>query len=258
MPEELKTQNENSANVANPPASTEATSAESTSTSNNQTVITPPVDPTVEGQTSVINQMKSEITKPDAKVKTESTEVTPPANTEVKPPEAKNDKVETVTAPTEYELELSENSPLSEADLDAVVELAIKYKLPEDQAKQLLAKKEELYNKGMKDLQEKAVKNINEQAALIRKHPDFSGEKLEETLNTIDLAVEKFDTDGSLRAFLNNPSSNNIGFLNFIHSVGKSLKTGGNIPGKGQSSGGSGDQKTALQAMYPDFYKKDS
>lgn len=160
-----------------------------------------------------------------------------------------------------YELELDDNSPLTEKDLDEVVALASKYKWPKEVAEKYLKDRESAYTLGEKSLRDKAAEHIRKQKEAFLKDPDFQGEKLKESLETIDLVVKQYGEPG-LAEFLKGPGGNNLAFAKTMLKIGKILKQDAQdmgkdlTAGKGKSNGASGERtrESALKDMYPSFF----
>lgn len=176
-------------------------------------------------------------------------------NEEVKTEEVKTEETKPVESPTEYEIALSDKSPLSEKDLDDVVELAQKYKWTKEEAEAYIAKKEDAYNRGAETLRNKAIETLKAEKEKFLADPDFKGEKLKSSLETIDLVVSKYGSP-ELAAYLKGPGGNSLPLAKMLLKIGSLMKQD-TIQGKGVSSGTKADNtvEAALQNMYPNFFE---
>jgi hypothetical protein len=174
-----------------------------------------------------------------------------------KPVQAADDKKldpKTDAPPAEYELTLSDKSPLDEKDLDEVVSLAEKYKWTKEEAEAYITKKEDIYNRGIEGVKKQAENAINAEKEKFLKDPDFKGDKLVDSLNSIDLVVSKYG-DADLRAYLKGPGGNSLALAKMLLRVGNLMKSD-TMQGKGTSTpepkGDSREQ--ALSKLYPSFF----
>lgn len=156
----------------------------------------------------------------------------------------------------EYEISLSDKSPLTEKDLDEVVALAEKYKWSKEDTENYIAKKEEVYTRGRDELHKQAQEIIRKDKEKFLADPDFSGEKGKESLATIDLAVSKYG-DQALKDFLKGPGGNNIPIAKFLLKIGNLMKQD-TFHGKGTTTptptGNSHEEM--LKSSYPSFFKE--
>lgn len=156
----------------------------------------------------------------------------------------------------EFEIELKEGSPLTETDLDEVVELAEKYKWNKEDTDKYIAKKEELHTRGVESLRNQAKEVIQKEKEKLLADPDFQGPKLKDSLNTIDLVVSKYG-DKDLAEYLKGPGGNSLPLAKLLLRLGNMMKQD-TIHGKGVSGTPSqeGTVEGAMKTMYPSFFKE--
>lgn len=184
--------------------------------------------------------------------------VVPEEENPVSTPEKTEEKKEEVPASDdEYELELPEGSILTEADLDEIVAIAEELDLSKEAAEKLLKDRESVYKKGVEATTSEAKRVFEAEKQKLLDDPAFKGEKLVESLDTIDLAVQKLGGD-EMREFLKGPAGNSLPLAKFLLRVGKALKPD-NFVGRSSSATPSATrtQGDALKDMYPTFFEGD-
>ena len=156
---------------------------------------------------------------------------------------------------TEYEIELSDKSPLTSEDLDEIVGLAEKYKWTKEEADAYISKREGLYNRGYEDLRSKASEILKAEKAKLLADPDFKGDKLPISLKTIDSVISKYG-DPELKTYMKGPGGNSLSLNKFLLKIGSLMES--DTP-KGKGIGGNpsneGTRESALQKMYPSFFE---
>jgi len=151
-----------------------------------------------------------------------------------------------------YDLELSDDSPLEQEDLDAVAEIASANGLNKEQADSMIKKMEASYAKGMNVSQAKLEGFKSE----LMKDPDFIGDKGKESFFAIHKAAKTFG-DENLDKALNDPYiGNNVHLARFLKKVGEQVSND-NFVGKGGSGDSSGltEHQQALRNAYPEMFK---
>jgi len=181
-------------------------------------------------------------------LKVPSSEV--PVATEI--PEAT--AVSSIIDPDEYEIELSDDSPLSAEDLNEIAEEASARNLSREDANKLIASREASYNKGVefksKEYNDRLVKDYN----AIISDPMFIGDEKAKTYEAINRAVETFG-DSEMVELLRTPEiGNNITLAKFLKKIGDAMAP--EIPlHKGISMEHGGKDNDSLKRSYPEFYK---
>jgi hypothetical protein len=153
-----------------------------------------------------------------------------------------------------YDLELSDDSPLEQEDLDAVAEIASANGLNKEQADSMIKKMEASYAKGMNVSQAKLEGFKSE----LMKDPDFIGDKGKESFFAIHKAAKTFG-DENLDKALNDPYiGNNVHLARFLKKVGEQVSND-NFVGKGGSGDSSGltEHQQALRNAYPEMFKEE-
>jgi hypothetical protein len=161
-------------------------------------------------------------------------------------------------APTEgYELELSEDSPLSDEDFDAIVAEANEFKLTKEQAESRIKQAESLYTKGQQDAYKPRMEYYKNQVDLFNKDPDFNGDNKAAAYLSIKKAVDKFG-DPELLAQLSSPEiGNNYALAKFLKKIGDSVGVD-NPAHQGKGVAGAPAEidpyQQSLRNLYPDFF----
>jgi hypothetical protein len=167
-------------------------------------------------------------------------------------------KVEAPVVPQEYEIEFSDKSPLTETDMDNIVAMAEKHNWTKEEAEAHIAEREQLYNRGFQDLKAQATKIVNAEKEKLMADPDFKGEKLITSLETIDLVVNKYGSP-ELAAYLKGPGGNSLALSKMLLTVGKLMKQDtmpSNSKGLGPKSEVGDSREAMLERSYPHFFKK--
>lgn len=208
-------------------------------------------------------EMKEKVVIPEVEDKPlEEEESQTPASSEEKSTEEKPaeetepEKVAEGTADEEYELEILDGSPLTEEDLNEVAAYAEKYNLTQEEAQKLLSDREKVYQKGQDATMAKAKEVFEAEKQKLLSDPDFKGEKLDDSLAKIDLAVEKIGGE-EFREFLKGPAGNSLPLAKFLLKIGN-LMASDSFVGKGRGAGqvAVDPQEAAYRKMYPNFFEK--
>lgn len=238
MPEELNNQN----STPETPK-TEATTTQDTSSTNTSNTPAPKAD---------------EVTTPPATEKVETPEEKSALeelgvikDDDKKPEDKKPDDTKEAE---EYEIALADNSPLTEADLDAAVALAEKHNWTKAETEAFLSEREQVYNRGLSAIQEQAKNAIKAEKEKLLADPDFKGEKLAQSLEAIDLVVSKYG-DEEFKKYLKGPGGNHLPLAKMLVRLGNLMKAD-TIQGKGKNapSAPEGSKESAFKNLYPAFF----
>jgi hypothetical protein len=154
-----------------------------------------------------------------------------------------------------YDLELSADSPLTAEELNEIAETAGKFGLSKEDAEKLISDREKSYKAGSSKFESAYQEKIAASRKQIETDPDFQGDKRLETFASINRAVEKFG-DAELVALLNTPEvGNNIVIARFLKRLGDTMNSD-SLPGKGVVAPTVDKGNTALENLYPGFFKK--
>ena len=133
-----------------------------------------------------------------------------------------------------YDLELSEDSPLTDAQFDLIADLAEKNGFSKDEADKLIKAFEDQHS-GSKESFEKAQ---NEKLSGMRKEledmPEFQGEKRVGSTALIKLAVDKLGNDDLVEALKIPEIGNNKHLAKFLMNIGSRLSDDSIIGGGAQ------------------------
>jgi hypothetical protein len=162
------------------------------------------------------------------------------------------------TPPEDYEIELSEDSPLSDEDLQVISDYASENNLTKEQADKLITLKESAYKKGEATFKSAEEKKVLDARTQLLADPEFSGDAAKVSWESVSRAVETFG-DQSTIELLNTPGiGDNIVLARFLKKIGDMLRPDDNTPqGKGVNTPGPKDGSSShLQRMYPEYFEK--
>lgn len=176
---------------------------------------------------------------------------------ESKAPEA------SVAAPIEpepYEIEVDENSPLTQEELEAIAEYAGRMGLSKDEAQKMIVAQESLYKRGQETIQKAQTERIETMKREMYSHPDFQEGRKEATWMSINRAVQTFGNE-KLVAALSDPTSHgyNLDLALFLKNIGDALGPEV-LPGAGTPSSSAGNksfqetEEERYKRIYPGFY----
>ena len=198
------------------------------------TVETPPVQPTSE---TVVPPVTTPTTPP----------VTPPVATvpPVTPP-----------APITYDLKIAETSPLSQADVDAVLAVAKEHSLSNEQAALLLSQRETAVTELTTRSQEALNANKAAWVSEVQADKVMGGDNYNATLASVKLVMDHFTRVNPTAAAVLEAGLNESGlgshpaFVALISYIGKQM---GEDKGLGSSAtgGGGGGEKSLEKSFYP-------
>jgi len=173
-------------------------------------------------------------------------------------PEATSEEpeAETSTEDDGYELELSDDSILSQEDLDAIATEAAEKGYTKEQAEAVIKQQENLISKGI-EAQNKYLSNIlDERKAEFDKDPDFGGEKRAESFASIKRVTDAFGSPELTKA-LNDPFiGNNLAVAKFLKKLGDAMGQD-KIEGTGTAPKGKpvSSEEVKYKTLYPNFFK---
>lgn len=157
-----------------------------------------------------------------------------------------------------YELEIADDSPLTEEDLDAIVEQASRYKLSKEDAEKLIKQKEDAYKRGVEKIQSEYQAKIDAQRKEIMADPMFKDDDTsKQSFASISRAIETFGDEDMVKMVKSAEYGNNVVLARFLKRLGDALApdeksmTGG----KGSAGAAQVDGNEALKSLYPDFFK---
>ena len=158
-------------------------------------------------------------------------------------------------ATEEYELELSDASPISAEEFDAIVQKATDLGLNKEQAEYLISQSEAAHNKAAKSFEEKRNNEIKEAKAALLKDPEFVGDKAAASWDSVSRAVQEYGSP-EFQQLLTQPGfGDNVHLARFLKGIGDKIKPEGTPPGQGVLTPG-GQEKNTGKAWYPSFYKE--
>jgi hypothetical protein len=203
----------------------------------NPTTTTPPSEATPPATSSqATNQSPSETSKDTSEPpKAETPPVVEPPKVEVPPkveippaevvpPVVEPPKTETPPAePEGYDLEVAEDSPLSDADLQKIADYAAKNGLKKEEAMDLVASYEAQYKSGLSAAELAQQKVVEQRRQELNSHPEFSGENAQQSWNQVNRAVSVFGTPKIMESLGSEKFGYDVELALMLKEIGKAL-----------------------------------
>lgn len=155
--------------------------------------------------------------------------------------------------PSEYEIEVADNSPLSDDQLQKIAQHAEKYGLTKEEAQALVSDQEALISQGRNSEVEKYNAQLEQKRHALNSHPEFSGEKKAEAWDSVTLAIRTFGDDKLLKTLGNPEYGYDPELALFLKNIGDALKpekplgTGVNLPNLVDKNA----EEAAMRRRYP-------
>lgn len=156
-----------------------------------------------------------------------------------------------------YDLELSDDSPLTEEDLNEIAEEAGRLSLNKEDAQKLIAMKEKGYANGKTQVETAYQAKLVAAHKEIASDPMFQGEQKVKSFESMSRAIETFGDD-DLVALVKSPEfGNNVVLARFLKRLGDALApdTDSLTGGKGSAGKPEESHSNGLKQMYPSFFK---
>jgi hypothetical protein len=164
-------------------------------------------------------------------------------------------KEEAPVADEGYDLELPENSILSQEDLDAIAEYASINGLSKEAAEKLIAIKENSYKGGMDKVQAEISAKHKADFEAIQKDPIFIGEQKAKTYESMNRAIQTFGSPELVEILKTPEVGNNIVIARFLKAIGDAMAQD-TIQGKPAVASTEDKGNQTLQKLYPEFFDK--
>ena len=157
----------------------------------------------------------------------------------------------------EYELELSQDSPLSAEDLNEIATEAGRLNLSKEDAEKLIALKESAYKKGTSSVEEKYQQALWKNHDEMSKHPEFTGDAAAESWKYVNKAIAGFGSQELVELLKKPEYGNLVPVAQLLKKIGQAMAPDATPPeGKGVAGSPQVDpQKEALARQYPAFFK---
>jgi stalled ribosome alternative rescue factor ArfA len=152
----------------------------------------------------------------------------------------------------EYDLELPQDSLLTQQDLEEIAKVAEDLNLPKDKAEALLKQREETYKKGYGAYEQQLKAHAEAEVAALKADPAFATkEAFDESMVHINRVVSVFGNEDLVKA-LNTGIGNNLHIAKFLRTLGEAMAPESAPAGKGAATSGPADSRIeALKRMYP-------
>lgn len=178
-----------------------------------------------------------------------------------KKPEVK--KEETPKATEDYEIEVADDSPLTDDDIQQVVKLAEEKGLTKDQAQEELARREFYLKRGLSAAEVKAQRVLETYAQEVASHPLFATNELkQESMRSVDVALDRF-FEPAFKDRFNKYYKDDVYLLTALHRLGKPFVAGtmaGNpipsIDSVELESGTDKAEEARMRRLYPENFSR--
>lgn len=157
-----------------------------------------------------------------------------------------------------YEIEVDENSPLTQEELDSIAEYAGRMGLNKEDAQKMIATQEGLYKRGHESAEMAYSSKVEHMKREMYSHPDFQEGRREATWTSINRAVQTFGNDKLIEAFKDPENGYNLEIAMFLKNIGDALGPEV-LPGSGAATSAPvqarDSEEARLRRLYPDLYK---
>lgn len=156
----------------------------------------------------------------------------------------------------DYEIEVGDDSNLSQADLDAIATIASEKGLNKEQADALVTERETFLKQGLDLSASRLAEKHKNLESEFYKDLDFVGEKKAESFASISRAVSTFGDEKLVEALSDPNIGLNLPLAKFLKNIGDAMKDDG-FEGKGagtQPASSPEGHSATLQRMYPSLY----
>lgn len=158
--------------------------------------------------------------------------------------------------PEEYEIEFSEESPLSEDQQTKLVEKIGEFGLTKSQAEDLIKEIEGTHTNASNAIVQQLSDKIKKDREELMSSEFFKTEEArKESFKKIGDVVNKFGDD-DFKKFLNSSSGNSLALAKFLIKINEAGAIDDPTTGRGASQDGAGAEKTLAEKWYPQFFEK--
>lgn len=152
-----------------------------------------------------------------------------------------------------YELELSDESPLTDAEFDEVVQEAERLKLNKEDAEKLIAMREYSHKASHEVFQEAAKAKVE---GMIKEYREDATLHTTESKLSLREAIKTFGADPSFKEMFKDPSMNfNIPLAKFLITVGEKIRATSNTVPLAKGNSFEAESKDPIVKAANNFYK---
>jgi len=160
---------------------------------------------------------------------------------------------ETVSQIEPYELELSEESPISDAEFEEIVEFAERMKLSKQEAENLIKMRENSYEAAFSHVEQLKETRRNEMVNAFKNTAELH---TPENKNYMKQALKAFGGDPEFIELFKDPEMNyNVQLAKFLVNVGKKILATDTDLGKGKSAPMDSKSESGTSQVASKFYK---
>lgn len=157
----------------------------------------------------------------------------------------------------EYEIEVADDSPLSQEDVEEIAKEAERLGLSKEDAQKLVTIREGDYKRGQKAGEDVYTARFQQQRTELLAAPEFATpDKAKESFASIARATKTFG-DADLLKALNSPEvGNNLAVARFLKKIGDLIKPDPITGGISIIIDGKAKEKSPEERWYPDMFPK--
>ena len=156
----------------------------------------------------------------------------------------------------EFDVEFSEETPLSEDQRNSLQEKVKVFKLSKEQAAELISEVEAIYNSGSSSVADDIMAKVKADREAVANSEYFkTDDARKESLAKIKTVVEKFGDD-SVKAFFKSSKSNDLSLMKMIFKIAEAMDPASETPPKGSGQAGDAPKKTLAEQWYPGFFEE--
>ena len=177
-----------------------------------------------------------------------------PAEVKLETPEATAAEQTSSNPDGSYDIDIRDDSPLTEAEIDEIVNIAEERGLTKEQTQKLISSKEAVYSRGVESKMAEARQTLAKMEAEVKKDPHFANSEVyAESFSLIDAAIDKFGSP-ALKTKARDYLSRDIEVLKFLRNIGSIIAEDA-VRGKNTISVVETDSHTAsLKQQYPEHF----
>lgn len=154
--------------------------------------------------------------------------------------------------PEKYELKLADGTPLdANADVQTIATFAKENGMTQEQAQKLADHNQTIAKSLLQRQTAFVVQERENWKKQTETDKELGGEKLQNTLSTAKLAMDRFAPEGSAlhKILIETGYGNHIEWVRLMHSIGKAMQEDKGLGG----GGGGGKKKDAAHRLYPNL-----
>jgi hypothetical protein len=202
-----------------------------------------PADNTLLGDSSDAAGKDQDQTAAKDQPKAKEPDATPAAQDSKSEPEGKK-------APESYDIKLSDDSVIEEADVTVVSDLSRELDLTNEQAVKVAALVDGVVSRHFDQTVAELGKTTAEWRQKVESDPEIGGKNLDSTVQFAKAALAKFGNEGLMEVLNETGLGNNPEMVRFVANIGKAMEDDSFVSSAG---GKAGEEKTQAKTLYPEL-----